>query len=260
MKNQSVFDTLISNLLGEDNCNGLNLLLRAYGGINDEYNKNINSGESMQKFLNFFKEIVINYFVLVLMNPDLFPSMQPTSPDNDEGLELSAWRFVQMLHRGFPNELISQINNKIIEDNPEEFEDFWEKTLVLLLKNISSSGSIMGNAKQLADIFTSLVSDSRVLKLILDLKFFPWIPGPSGINLKGGFGSCTGDNLELSSPLGILFKVSYFPTTINLKGDKKWDEMITKIKDDLHSAKNSSVFDKIAKKYQEVGHKYSLSL
>lgn len=36
--------------------------------------------------------------------------------------------------------------------------------------------------------------------------------------------------------------------------------MISKIKDDLHSSKNSAVFDKTAKKYQEIAHKFANSL
>ena len=128
MQNQSVFDTLISNLLGEDNCNGLVMLLKAYGSINEETDKTINSKEQMQKFLTFFKEIVVNYFVLVLMNPDLFPDMVPQS--DEEGLDLSAWRFVQILERGFPSDFLSQINQKMSEDDPEQFEELWEKTLI----------------------------------------------------------------------------------------------------------------------------------
>ena len=259
MESQSVFDTLISNLLGEDGCNGLLMLQKAYASINEEKDKSINNSDQMQKFLTFFKEIVVNYFVLVLMNPDLFPTMVPQPPDDEEGLDLSAWRFSQILERGFPGEMLAQINDKIHEDDPEQFDTFWEKSLVLFLKKFNSV-NIMGNAKALADTFINMIADNRILKLLLDLKLYPWIPGPSGINLKGGFGSCTGDNLESFSPLGILFKISFFPVSINLKGDQKWTDMVSKIKDDLHSSKNAAVFDKSAKKYQEIGHKYASSL
>lgn len=258
MENQSVFDTLISNMLGEENIHGLQFLQRALVSIDEERNKTINNKDSMQKFFVFFKEIVVNYFVLVLMNPDLFPSMQPQSPDDDDGLDLSAWRFAQMLENGFSSEYLGQINNKIMEDNPDEFEEFWQKTLVLLLKK-ANKASLLSTAKSLADTFTNLSTDQRILKLILDLGNYPWIPGPSGINLKGGFGSCTGDNLETISPLGILFKPSYFPISTNLRGDKTWDEMITKIMDDLHSSKSQAVFDKTAKKYQEINHRFGSS-
>ena len=257
MQNQSVFDTLISNLLGEDNCNGLVMLLKAYGSINEETDKTINSKEQMQKFLTFFKEIVVNYFVLVLMNPDLFPDMVPQS--DEEGLDLSAWRFVQILERGFPSDFLSQINQKISEDDPEQFEELWEKTLIWFFNRFKQI-NVMGSAKSMADTFINLISDQRIAKKALDLKHFPWIPGPGGINLKGGFGSCTGDNLEQYSPLGALFSTSLFPVSINLKADAKWTDMMSKIKDDLHSAKSAASFDKSAKKYQEIQYKYANSL
>lgn len=78
--------------------------------------------------------------------------------------------------------------------------------------------------------------------------------------MKGGFGSCTGDNLEQYSPLGALFSTSLFPVSINLKADAKWTDMMSKIKDDLHSAKSAASFDKSAKKYQEIQYKYANSL
>lgn len=93
MENQSVFDTLISNLLGEDNIDGLSMLTKAYHSITDEKNKSINSNEKLQQFLSFFKEIIINYFVLVLTNPDVFPTMLPQPPNEEEGIDLSSWRF-----------------------------------------------------------------------------------------------------------------------------------------------------------------------
>lgn len=188
MENESVFDSLISNLLGEDDCNGLTVLQRAYVNIHEEKGKGINSNMEMQKFFEFMTEIVINYFVLVLMNPDFFPNMMPQSPDGDEGLNLSAWRLVEALERGFPNDLLAKINDKIREDDNEQFNEFWQITLVLLLKKINKA-SIMGNGKTLVDTFISLMKDYRIVQHILDLPNFPWIPGPSGINLKGGFGS-----------------------------------------------------------------------
>ena len=204
MENRSVFDTLISNLLGNEDWNGLSLLLKAYGGICEEKDKSINQNEQMQKFLTFFKEIVINYFVLVLMNPDLFPSMLPQGQDDEEGVDLSAYRFFHLLERGVPNEFLNEINNKIYEEDSEIFDSLWEKIITLFLKLINNT-LIMGNSKSLADTFWNLISDLRIVKIIIDHKQFPWIPGPSGINLKGGFGSCTGDNLEWGSPLGVLF-------------------------------------------------------
>lgn len=151
MENKSVFDTLISNLLGEDNCNGLNLLMKAYGSINEEKDKSINAKEPMQKFLTFFKEIIVNYFVLILMNPELFSNMLPQS-DDDEGLDLSAVRLSQILEVWMPPELLKQVNDKIIQDYDQQFDELWEKTLLQFFKSINNV-TIMGKAKTLADIF-----------------------------------------------------------------------------------------------------------
>lgn len=156
MDNQSVFDTLISDLIGEDKINGLLVLTRAYVSINEEKDKSINKNEQMQKFFKFFQEIVVNYLHLVLTNPDLFPNMVPESPEEEEGLDLSAWRFSMMLEQGFPNELLAQINDKLYEEDQQVFEVFWEKVLHLILRRSSSSKStitIMHNAKELVDAF-----------------------------------------------------------------------------------------------------------
>lgn len=258
MENRSVFDTLLSNMLGSNDWIGLQALLNALGSIAEEKDKSINQNEQMQKFLTFFKEIVINYFLLVLMNPDMFPYLIPTG-DEEEGYDLSAVRFMQLLERGFPNTFLNEINDKMYEEDSDVFDELWKRIIALLLKLINNT-LIMGNSKSLADTVWNILADIRIVKLIVDHKQFPWIPGPSGINLKGGLGSWTGDNLETSSPLGILSKVSLFPVSINLKASEEWSKMATKMREDLHSAKNSAVFDKSAKKYQEIQHKYSSSL
>ena len=49
-----------------------------------------------------------------------------------------------------------------------------------------------------------------------------WIPGPGGINLEKGIGSCTGDILESSSVLGPFFQLSFLPNTLNLKADGRF--------------------------------------
>lgn len=60
-----------------------------------------------------------------------------------------------------------------------------------------------------------------------------WIPGPGGINLEKGIGSCTGDLLESSSVLGPFFSVSYLSNSLNLKGDGKFMKTAEKIHNEL---------------------------
>jgi hypothetical protein len=65
-----------------------------------------------------------------------------------------------------------------------------------------------------------------------------WIPGPGGINLEKGIGSCTGDMLENSSVLGPFFSLSYLPNTINFKSDSRFIKTSEKINQELTQAKN----------------------
>ena len=65
-----------------------------------------------------------------------------------------------------------------------------------------------------------------------------WIPGPGGINLEKGIGSCTGDMLETASVLGPFFSLSYLPNTINFKSDSRFIKTSEKINQELSQAKN----------------------
>ena len=60
-----------------------------------------------------------------------------------------------------------------------------------------------------------------------------WIPGPGGINLEKGIGSCTGDMLETASVLGPFFSLSYLPNTINFKSDSRFIKTSEKINQEL---------------------------
>jgi DNA-binding ferritin-like protein (Dps family) len=254
----NVLDNIVMRLLGRSNWRGLNLLKKAYRKLNKEIDWSINANDTTKKFLTIIKSTVLNYFVSVLMNPGEFPNMLPLS--DDEGLSLSAFRLSSILEERFPIELLKQANDVIIKKHgKKKFAELWEETLVRFFKSINNA-TIMGKAKTLADTFWNLVSDPRLVKVLLNLSHYPWIPGPGGINLKSGLGSCTGTNLEMDSPLGMLFKVSLFPANIDPKGNDGWDSMISHIKDDLHSSKNASVFDKSAKKYLKFQHQYANSL
>jgi hypothetical protein len=56
-----------------------------------------------------------------------------------------------------------------------------------------------------------------------------WIPGPGGINLEKGIGSCTGDLLENSSVLGPFFSISFLPNSLNLKPDPRFKKTSEKV-------------------------------
>lgn len=64
-----------------------------------------------------------------------------------------------------------------------------------------------------------------------------WIPGPGGINLAKGIGSCTGDLLENSSVLGPFFSVSFLPNSLTLKPDARFKRTSEKTEGELKQAK-----------------------
>ena len=65
-----------------------------------------------------------------------------------------------------------------------------------------------------------------------------WIPGPGGINLEKGIGSCTGDMLENSSVLGPFFSVSFLPNSLNLRPDDRFKRTSEKVENELKAAKS----------------------
>jgi hypothetical protein len=64
-----------------------------------------------------------------------------------------------------------------------------------------------------------------------------WIPGPGGINLEKGIGSCTGDLLEHQSVLGPFFSVSFLPISLSLKRDDRFKKTAEKVQNELKGAK-----------------------
>ena len=90
----------------------------------------------------------------------------------------------------------------------------------------------MSDGKEMVDLFASLIQDQRILAILLNTPQFPWIPGPGGLNLKGGLGSWTGVR---SSPLGILFSTSLLPNTNNFKIDKSKQESTIYLNYFLHN-------------------------
>lgn len=87
--------------------------------------------------------------------------------------------------------------------------------------------SILNESEEMKEIFVNLTSHGAV-----------WIPGPNGINLTKGIGSCTGDSLEHYSVLGPFFSVSFLPQSLNLKGDERFLKTIEKAEGEMKQAKN----------------------
>lgn len=88
---------------------------------------------------------------------------------------------------------------------------------------------------------TAIISDSDELKELF-IKIRPqggaWIPGPGGISLEKGIGSCTGDLLEHHSVLGPFLQLSFLPVSLNLKADNKFLKVSEKAENELKAARN----------------------
>ena len=103
----------------------------------------------------------------------------------------------------------------------EAFEEIYKYIFTSIRRSFKTELTIFDpHAAGYLDIISSIVNESDQLKeLFIHNKGdgMVWIPGPGGINLEKGIGSCTGDLLESSSVLGPYFSVSFLPNTLNLK-------------------------------------------
>jgi len=119
----------------------------------------------------------------------------------------------------------------------ESFNQIYESVFGLIRNRFQKDLTLFDTqATTLLDILSQILADSDELKeLFINTRYqgVAWIPGPGGINLTKGIGSCTGDLLEQQSVLGPYFSLSYLPTTINLKGDTKFVKMSEKVENEL---------------------------
>jgi hypothetical protein len=65
-----------------------------------------------------------------------------------------------------------------------------------------------------------------------------WIPGPGGINLEKGIGSCTGELLEYKSVLGPFLTISFLPTSLSFKRDDRFKKTAEKTETELSNIKS----------------------
>ena len=70
--------------------NGLQYLLTAYNNAKEEKGKPLNSNPSSQEFIQVITEVIMNYTVLVVQIPDMFPLMLPKL-DGDDPIELTSF-------------------------------------------------------------------------------------------------------------------------------------------------------------------------
>ena len=81
------------------------------------------------------------------------------------------------------------------------------------------------NACKLMDVIANILNESDEMKEIFVQNRNVgevWIPGPGGINLEKGIGSCTGDLLEHGSILGPFFSITIMSNSLSLKPDDRF--------------------------------------
>jgi hypothetical protein len=96
------------------------------------------------------------------------------------------------------------------------------------------------HATKLMDVIANILNDSDEMKEIFVKNRnagVAWIPGPGGINLEKGIGSCTGDLLENSSILGPFFSISIMPNSLTLKPDDRFMRTAEKFGAEMSQAK-----------------------
>ena len=201
----------------------------------------MNKEAQIQELLEFIREMIMNYASLLALNPDVFPTVLPEFP-NEEGLSITAHRLVDTFQSfGYPSSFMQEFNKALENMDAESFEAIYATIFHLIRMKYVTTITIFDGSSTLIDILTSIVSyNDRMKELFLCYKSptgAVWIPGPSGINLEKGIGSCTGDNLEFSSILGPLFQPSFLPTTLNLKPTESIEKVYEKMMSELNSSK-----------------------
>ena len=93
--------------------------------MNEEKGKALNKGKQSQDFLVFLADVIINYAVLCLQNPDVFPLMLPQS-DDLEGPALSALRIMALIQEHTPHEVFLKDVNARLAAEPENLVEIYE--------------------------------------------------------------------------------------------------------------------------------------
>ena len=93
------------------NINGFCYLFECFSTYENEKDKVINKDNVTQELLEFLKDMIVNYTVLLATQADIFPSVVPC-PEGVEGYHLTAIRLLDLFEsRGFAPNFISLIND-----------------------------------------------------------------------------------------------------------------------------------------------------
>jgi len=233
-----------------------------YETLNIERDKAINKDANIQKLFDFMQEMTLNYSSLLALNPDIYPDVMPKS-SSDEGEALTAYRLLDLfLSLGYSPRFAPALNKKLEEMDSDAFSEIYTCLFRRVRRQFQNQITIFDRCTDYVEILTQILNYSEQMRdLFMDLKGeAAWIPGPGGINLEKGIGSCTGDILEHNSVLGPFFQPAFLPTSLTLRLDSKHQSVVDKMTAELQMAKSQQAFDKIAGNMQEKQRKYNKAL
>ena len=193
--------------------------------------------------------MTMNYASLLAAFPDMFPMCQPQS-ETLQGVELSALRILHLLQNtAFSRDFMLELNREIKGKDSDSLVEIYRFVFTELREGYAS-GQLTIFDKETAgnlDILANIISESDEMKEIFlgnRQKGMAWIPGPNGMNLEKGIGSCEGNMLESQSVLGPFFSVSFLPNSIGLRRDERFKRTADKTESELKGCKTQQQFDK----------------
>lgn len=192
--------------------------------------------------------MIINYSSLLIIQGDLFPNTLPTgyaSGEPLEGTELSICRVLDLFtSQGYSALFMQELNNQLKAMDEDTYKDLYTGLFIKIRQRFTTKefGLFDSHTINMLDIVNSILADNEDIREIVvslrDNGRIAWIPGPNGINLEKGIGSCTGDLLEHVSIIGPFFSVSFLPTSLSLQPDDRFTITSQKLEAELKQAKN----------------------
>lgn len=155
---------------------------------------------------------------------------------------MTAFRLCHLLEsHGYVSAFMNELNLQIKAMDEDGFHEIYKFIFTSIRSRFQSELTIFDpHATKLMDVIANILNDSDEMKEIFVKNRnagAAWIPGPGGINLEKGIGSCTGDLLENSSILGPFFSISIMPNSLTLKPDDRFMRTAEKFGAEMSQAK-----------------------
>lgn len=122
---KTLFDTIFSDMLQQPQRYGFSYLFECYGRALSEKDKGVNKDPKIQELITFLQEMTCNYASILAIYPDIFPTILPLN-DSLDGVELSAFRILDLLEKHSYNPLfMNELNKQIKEKDESSFREMY---------------------------------------------------------------------------------------------------------------------------------------